>query len=237
MRIHYLQHVPFENLGNIENWALEKGFSLTCTKLFEEENLPEFESFDFLIILGGPMNIYEEDKYSWLKPEKEFIKKTVEKKKKVLGICLGAQLIADVLGAKVYPNKYKEIGWFPVEINQNADLFNNLPANLNVIHWHGDTFDIPKDAVPVASSEACRNQGFVCQNNVIGLQFHLETSPESLKNLIESCREEIKPEKFIQTAEYMLSQDEKFEELKRNLYLFLDNIIAPIIIEREATKC
>jgi len=230
MRIHYLQHVPFENLGNIENWALEKGFALSSTKLYKEEDLPEVESFDFLIILGGPMNIYEEDKYSWLKTEKKFIKKAVENKKIVLGICLGAQLIADVLGAKVYQNQHKEIGWFPIKLAQNQNLFKNMPEELNAIHWHGDTFDIPKESFPVGSSEACQNQGFVYDNKVVGLQFHLETSPESLKNLIDNCQDEIKEEKFIQTAEYMLSQNENFEELKKNLYVFLDNI------EREALK-
>lgn len=225
MKIHYLQHVPFENLGNIENWALEKGFSLSSTKLYEEENFPELESFDFLIILGGPMNIYEEDKYSWLKKEKEFIKKAVENKKTVLGICLGAQLIADVLEAKVYKNQHKEIGWFPLKLTQNLGLFKDLPEELNVLHWHGDTFDIPKNCISLGSSQACKNQGFIYKNKVIGLQFHLETSRESLKNLIDNCKSELTESKYIQTAEDMLSQDENFKNLEKNLYIFLDNLI------------
>lgn len=230
MKIHYLQHVPFENLGNIEKWALEKGFSLNSTKLYEQETFPELESFDFLIILGGSMNIYEENKYPWLKEEREFIKKAIENKKIILGICLGAQLISDVLGAKVYKNQHKEIGWFPVKLTQNSHLFKDFPEELNVIHWHGDTFDLPKGSTLVGSSEACKNQGYIYKNKVIGLQFHLETSSVSLKNLIDNCKYEIKDKKFIQTAEYMLSQNENFEELKKNLYVLLNNI------EREALK-
>lgn len=228
MKIHYLQHVPFENSGNIENWAIKNGFILSCTKLYEENSFPETEDFDFLIILGGPMNIYEEDKYLWLKKEKEFIKKAIESNKKVLGICLGAQLIADVLGAKVYKNPHKEIGWYPVKFSkdaQNIYLFNNLPEELSVIHWHGDTFNIPKESISIGSSEACKNQGFIYKNKVIGLQFHLETSVESLNNLIENCKDEIIKDKFIQTPEKMLLQKENFVELERNLYNFLDNLI------------
>jgi len=230
MKIHYLQHVPFENLGNIQDWTDEKGFSLSSTKWYAEENLPEIENFDFLIVLGGPMNIYEQDKYPWLKKEKDFIKKAIENKKTVLGICLGAQLIADILGAGVFKNQHSEIGWFPVKFTQNIDLFKNLPQELNVLHWHGDTFDIPKGSISIGSSEACQNQGYIYKNKVIGLQFHLETSPESLKNLIQNCNDEIKEDKFIQTAKYMLSVNENFENLKKNLYVFLDNI------EREALK-
>lgn len=227
MKLHYLQHVPFENLGNIEKWALNKGFSISCTQLFKNEPLPDIESFDFLVILGGPMNIYEEDKFPWLKKEKEFIKKAVENNKTVLGICLGAQLIADVLGAKVYKNQNKEIGWFPIKLSEeakNTALFKDLPQEFSAFHWHGDTFDIPKESILICSSEACKNQGFIYKNKVIGLQFHLETSPAALKNLAENCKDEIKDEKFIQSPEYMLSQDDNFKNLEKILYKFLDNI-------------
>lgn len=228
MKLHYLQHVPFENLGNIEKWALNKGFSISCTKLFKNEPLLDIESFDFLVILGGPMNIYEEDKFPWLKKEKEFIKKAVENNKTILGICLGAQLIADVLGAKVYKNQNKEIGWFPIKLTEEAKntvLFKDISQEFTAFHWHGDTFDIPEKSILICSSEACKNQGFVYNNKVIGLQFHLETSPTALKNLAKNCKDEITDEKYIQTPEFMLSQQEKFKKLEEILNRFMDNII------------
>lgn len=99
MKVHVLQHVPFEGLGSIQTWADEHQHTVTVTRLFAEEHLPSVETFDALIVLGGPMNIYKESKYKWLREEKAFIKRVIGEKKRVLGICLGAQMIADVLGA------------------------------------------------------------------------------------------------------------------------------------------
>ena len=120
MRIHYLQHESHEGLGCIEDWAKRKGHLITSTKFYEDSKLPDLSAFDFLIIMGGSMGVNDEDKYKWLKSEKDFIKRTINSKKPVLGICLGSQLIADALGAKVYPNKYKEIGWMDIKMTEAA---------------------------------------------------------------------------------------------------------------------
>jgi len=120
MRIHYLQHVPFEDLANIESWAKDRSHDLSRTLLFQEESPPKLNEFDWLIIMGGPMNIYEHDKYPWLVKEKEFIRQAIEEDKIVLGICLGDQLMADVLGGKVHRNDHREIGWFPVKLTDEG---------------------------------------------------------------------------------------------------------------------
>jgi len=210
LRIHYLQHVPFEGLGFIEEWTDKQKASISCTKLFLNEPLPDQEEFDWLIIMGGPMNIYQDDLYPWLSSEKQFIKETILRDKVVLGICLGAQLIADVLGGEISANKEKEIGWFPVSFIK--DTIDNklgvvLPDELSVVHWHGDTFTLPDGAIHLAISTACRNQGFTYNDRVIALQFHLETTPESLKALIKNCENEICPGEWIQTTEEMAAQD------------------------------
>ncbi|MBV9468373.1 MAG: type 1 glutamine amidotransferase, partial [Abitibacteriaceae bacterium] len=143
MRIHSFQHVPFEGLASIEAWATSRGHTLSASKFYNSEPLPQIEEIDWLIVMGGPMNIYEENKYPWLVPEKHFIKQAIDRQKPVLGICLGAQLIADVLGAKVTRNPSVEIGWFPIQLTAaalNSPLFSFLPSQFPVLHWHGDTF-------------------------------------------------------------------------------------------------
>ena len=189
MKLHWLQHVPFEGLGIIEKWTETNGFEISCTRLFASEQLPEIETFDWLVVMGGPMGIYDYEDHPWLPEEKQFIKMAIDADKTVLGICLGAQLIADVLDAKVYPGPQKEIGWFPIQRTEGAPKI--IPDELTAFHWHGDTFEIPDDAVRLASSEACKNQGFVYNDRVIALQFHLETTPESMEALIENCGDEL----------------------------------------------
>jgi GMP synthase-like glutamine amidotransferase len=155
MRIHSLEHEPFEGLGNIEVWVKNKGHSITRTLLFDNEELPETSEFDWLVIMGGSMNIYEEDKFPLLKEEKNFIAQTIAANKILLGICLGSQLIADVLGGKVKKNEYKEIGWFPVSLTREArdsSIFSSLPGTFTTFHWHGDTFKIPHGAKRISCS-------------------------------------------------------------------------------------
>jgi len=216
MRVHYLQHVPFENLGSMENYFLSRGYQISSTKLYSEENFPGLEDFDWLIIMGGPMGVYDEDRFPWLKNEKRFISDVIEAGKVLLGVCLGAQLIASVLGAKVYKNRFREIGWFPITRSETAAetiLGKVLPETLEVFHWHGDTFDIPQGATLLASSEACHNQGFVIENRIVGFQFHLETTMEAAKKLINKCSDELDGSRYVQSKEQMLSDTTKFAKI------------------------
>jgi len=225
MKIQYLQHVPFENLGSIATWAAEKNVSVNCTHLYNDELLPDIGDFDWLIVMGGPMNIYEYDKYPWFKDEKVLIREAIRHNKTVLGVCLGAQLIADVLGAKVYANGQKEIGWWPIKpasTMPSQTLRAIFGEELEVMHWHGDTFSIPAGAVHLATSEACRNQGFIYQDRVIALQFHLETTEASLKRLISNCQDEIVTAPYIQNASEMLAHAARFRKINAVMGNLLD---------------
>ncbi|MFZ3058840.1 MAG: type 1 glutamine amidotransferase [Candidatus Methanoperedens sp.] len=226
MRIHSLEHEPFEGLANIEVWAKNRGHTISRTLLFNNEELPDMSDFDWLFIMGGSMNIYEEEKYPWLSEEKNFIAEAIAGKKIVLGVCLGSQLIADVLGGRVSRNKSKEIGWFPVSLTgeaRNSPVFNTLPNTFTAFHWHGDTFKIPPGAVRIAESEGCANQAFE-YGRVIGLQFHIEYSVESINLMLQNCADEIVDGKYIQAADEIASQYNNVREINKLLNLLLDNI-------------
>lgn len=155
--------------------------------------------------MGGPMGVHDEKKHPWLKAEKQFIENAIKSDKVVIGICLGAQLIADVLGAKVFPSQYKEIGWFPVHLtNEGKKVLGDFPEDFTAFHWHGDTFDLPSGAKHLAGSVACKNQAFL-YDKVLGLQFHLESTEASVKALIDNCRQEIVPASHIQNEESILN--------------------------------
>lgn len=176
------------------------------------------------------MGVDEEAGYPRLKGEKEFLVKAIEAGKTVLGICLGAQLLAEVLGAKIRQNIVKEIGWFPVSLTPlgwNSPIFGGLPATFEAFHWHGETFGIPKGAHHIASSPACPNQAFVYENRVIGLQFHLEVTPDGVEALLQNCGNELGEGEYIQSPEVVLGGRERFELLRKYLYLLLDAVPVP----------
>ncbi|MFQ5658922.1 MAG: type 1 glutamine amidotransferase [Gammaproteobacteria bacterium] len=218
MRIHYLQHVAFEGPGSIEQWAKNRGHELAGIRLYAGDSFPNQTEVDWLIVMGGPMNVYSTRQYPWLIAEKHFIKETIEQNKIVLGICLGAQLLADVLGTAITTNPYKEIGWFPVmksdELAGSA-LSSALPDEFEAFHWHGDTFSLPEGSLPVASSPACENQGFLYGDSVLACQFHLETTVDGAISLIDNCAGEIIDGPYVQTTEHILTDDRKFQRINR----------------------
>ena len=224
MNIQWLQHVPFEGLGAIEGWAGRMGHSLSRTRLFAGDLFPEQGEFGLLVVMGGPMGIYDEQEYPWLAAEKAFIRATIEAGKPVLGICLGAQLLADVLGARVSANKEKEIGWFPVTRTDSVPggLASVLPERQTVFHWHGDTFGLPAGAVHLYASAGCTNQAFLYTDRVLALQFHLETTRESAAALLENCRHELAPGPWIQTEPEIVEGLGKFTGIN----LTMDAILA-----------
>ena len=218
MRLHCLQHVPFETPGSIARWAEMTGHRLDMTALYDGQPLPALASLDLLVVLGGPMNVYEEQRFPWLRDEKRFIAKAVSAGKRLLGICLGAQLIADVLGARVSTNRQPEIGWFAIEKTaaaQQDPAAAFLPQDAEVFHWHGDTFELPAGALHLARSRGCENQGFVFGQRVVGLQFHLETLPELAAALIAHCGDEIVPGPYVQSAEQMIADSARFDRINR----------------------
>ena len=233
MRLHIIQHVAFEGPGAIGEWAREHGHAVTFTEQWRGAALPKPDGFDFLVIMGGPMSANDEARFSWLAPEKKLIREALTAQKAILGVCLGAQLLASVLGARVYKNQLPEIGWFPVQLTLESreSIFAGLPQILTVLHWHGETFDLPQGAMRLASSEGCVNQAFEFGGRALGLQFHLEVLPEGLEKLIANSAGDLEPGPFVQSAAGMLAGVEFFERLRPVLNRVLDRLAATLQLE------
>jgi GMP synthase-like glutamine amidotransferase len=225
MKIAALFHVSFEKLGLIEDWILTKGYSLTEYHLYNDPRLPLIHEFDMLIIMGGPMSVNDEKRFPWLASEKDLIKRCRESEKPVLGICLGAQLITSALGNRVFPGKHTEIGWFPVDFNQDEEvvkLFPDLLAKATVFHWHGDTFDLPWGAVLLGSSAITPVQAYIADGKLLALQFHLEIKPENISLMINHAGEELVSSPYIQDASALSAGLINLSENKVLLEIFLD---------------
>jgi GMP synthase (glutamine-hydrolysing) len=191
--------------------------------------LPDVKSFDWLVIMGGPMSANDESAHPWLVAEKKLIGRAIVEQKVVLGICLGAQLIANVLGATVFKNRFPEIGWFPVRLThaaRSSEVFGFLPEIVRVFHWHGETFDLPSGARHIAESEACANQAFVHGSRVIGIQFHPESTRESVQGILEQSASDLVPGHFVQSRQEVLASDEYYEELRAVMFGILDRLAA-----------
>lgn len=180
-----LQHVAHEILGTLDPLLRESGFRIKYVN-FERypDYVPTLSGYDGLIVLGGPMNVDETSRYPFLKTEVRVIEKAIESDMPVLGICLGSQLIAKTLGARVGKNREKEIGWY--DVTPNADgasdpLLSHFSESEKIFQWHGDTFDVPEGATLLASSERCENQAFRYGDNVYGFQFHMEVDEKMVE--------------------------------------------------------
>ena len=199
MRIAVLQHVPFEGPAAVAEWFRLRGHTVTVYPLWAARGLPRPGDFDLLVVMGGPMGVYDTDAHPWLVGELRLIAESVKRGIPTLGICLGAQLLAAALGARVYPGRWREIGWWPVEFEAAADdapprwrpHLLRLPARATVLHWHGDTFDLPPGAIRLASSRLYPNQAFLYRDHALGLQFHLESTPSSVAALTRASAAEI----------------------------------------------
>lgn len=225
--IHTLMHVPYEGLGCIENWTKIKNYQVSYTKFYEDITFPDISDIDMLIIMGGPMSVYEELQFPWLIQEKTFIKSVIEAGKTVLGICLGSQLLAEVLGAKVYPNHVKEIGWFDIQktySGKSNSILSDVDEQFKVFHWHGDTYDIPPHCEHLFQTPNCRNQAFLYNNKVLGLQFHFEVTESTLTGMVENGKNELKKSETVQSAEEILSTTGYINNNNKMMYSILDRL-------------
>ena len=201
LRIACLQHVPFEGPGAIADWAGAKGHRLTVTRLDAGDRLPVLEQFDWLVVMGGPMGVRDEARHIWMTAEKVLIREAIRDGRVVVGVCLGAQLIADVLGARVDRAPEREIGWHPVRLTAEARELpglDGLAEEFPAFHWHADAFALPEGATRLASSPGCREQAFLFGRSVLGLQFHLEMTPESVDALLTHCASDLEPGCYVQ---------------------------------------
>ena len=187
MRIVCLQHIDYEGPEKVGDWARERGHDLTVVTPVLEA-FPDPAGFDMLVVLGGPMGAYEERAYPWLVAEKRFIADAIAAGRKVLGICLGSQLVAEALGGRAHPHTVREVGWIPARLT-TAGVYGHvlsvLPETFLAGEWHGDTFDLPEGVKTFAVTDTCENQAFECAGGrVVGLQFHLEWTPEAIVGLV-----------------------------------------------------
>lgn len=226
MRMHYLQHVLYETPGNIIQYFNEKSWVVAGTHLYMDESLPKLDDFDLLVVMGGPMGVYDENNYPWLLDEKALIKAAIATGKQVLGICLGAQLIAECLGAKVMPSPVKEIGWFPIEAVGHHKLIKGLfPESEIVFHWHGDTFELPEGAIQLFTSVQGINQGFIYNDQVLALQFHSEMLESSVKALVKHGGDELNEASYVQSATSILETNIYYQRNVSLLYTLLDRFL------------
>lgn len=244
LRIHALFHTDYEDFNFLKQWANAHKHPITVSRSYDNHSLPALDSFDWLIVMGGPMSVHDEDKHPWLIKEKELIKQTIDAGKTVIGICLGSQLVADCLGANVQPSGVKEIGWLPMQLTEAGQahpILQDLPKTpFMVFHWHGDGFDCPKGASIIAETKAWANQGFIYQTPkhkqrgtwVLAWQCHFEVTKESLPKMVSNGNAAIQsgleeyPE-TVQSPDKILELGAKYiEENNARLAAMLNRIAA-----------
>lgn len=227
MRVHWLQHAEHEDLGCIAPWLAARGHSVSGSRLQRGEPAPQPEAYDWLIVLGGPMNIYQHAAYPWLVAEKQAIRAALNASKRVLGICLGAQLVADQLGGPVSRNAELEVGWHPVTLaaaGRKDAAFKGFPETFMAFHWHGDSFSLPVGAAPLMASAACANQAFSAGPKVAGIQFHLEVTAANARDWF--AVERPATSRYVQAPEAILAALPHFAENNRLMLKLLENLEA-----------
>lgn len=200
-RLCVLQHADGEGLGSMHHWFADKGFEINTIRIDRGHPLPQLDSFDWLVLMGGPMGVYEEVQYPWLATEKQWLRQAIEADKKVLGVCLGAQLIASALDAAVYPNDSVEIGWHPIYRTDSSASW--LPEQARLLSWHGDRFDLPENAKAFASSEVTPYQGFSYGNRIWALQFHIEAEAGTVETFLEAGGGDLPQGELVQNIEQL----------------------------------
>ncbi len=224
-----LQHEKCEHLGVLNDLLSQHSVTCRYVKLYEGENIPEIKEYSGIIVLGGPMNVYEEEEYPFLRAEDSLIKEALKRRKPTLGICLGAQLIAKAAGAKVFHGVRKEIGWYPIRLTEEgrADkVFRGLEEQFAVFQWHGDTFDIPAGGVRLAGSTMFQNQAFSIEARGYALQFHLEVTYQMVSDWMKRYEDELASLKGEVDPEGMLRDSEKYiQALNRRASILCSNFV------------
>ncbi len=223
-----IKHIEIEGPGLIEYCLKHEKIPYQILILKSSVCLPKPDDFTHIVFLGGPMSVYEENRYPFLRDEDLFIKEAIQRGKSILGICLGAQLIAKALGAKVLKAPVKEIGWYDVSLTRIGSidpLFSHLPKTFSVFQWHEDTFEIPHSATLIATSSLVPDQAFRYGENAYGLQFHLEVTREMITEWIKTYEEEFEGSQPLLLSKLKIIADTelKIEPYKKRGEEFLRN--------------
>ncbi|EHJ08509.1 type 1 glutamine amidotransferase [Staphylococcus simiae] len=222
MRINVLQHTPNEGIGFIRDWAKDNGHDIYIYHpYFYNGILPSAQDTDLLIILGGPMS--PNDSYDWIVEERELIRTLLTENKPIFGACFGAQQITKALGYTVTKSPVKEVGWDTVYLK--TDTIPDIPQQLTALHWHEDMFQIPNNAKLLFSSDHLTNQGFLLNDNVIGLQFHFEPGPFEVKEIVTNDFSYVVDSVLSQTPQDIINHEVP-EENKKVMYTLLDYIVS-----------
>jgi len=224
IRMAVLQHVEFEGPAAIADWAAARGVLVRVCHIGRNGILPSIYDFDMLTVMGGPMSANDQAQLDWLGPEIALVREAIAAEKIVCGVCLGAQMIAKALGARVYPGSAKEIGWFPVERTGAHPLFDGLPDSFSPLHWHGETFDLPRGAKLLAKSKITVNQAFAVGQRVLGVQFHMEATEDSVPMLVKAAAREIGCGTFEQQPRIILANLGQCARLRPLLETVLDRL-------------
>ena len=234
MRACILQHVPFEGPAYIGRWLEQKRADASTIHLYRGDALPCPDDFDLLVVMGGPMSVHDVERYPWLADEQALIRDAMRAGRTVLGICLGAQLIARALDGNVRPASEREIGWFDVRRDAQSDPENmfDLPDVFPALHWHGELCELPPGCVRLASTEACANQMFSLGENVLGIQCHLEFDMDSVRKLAGNCPEDLAPGTFVQTESRILADASRFTDAHRLMDSILDRLVPTAVLAR-----
>lgn len=223
MRIHSIIHAEFEKPGMIESWAKKNNHQFSNTHIYNHEILPTVADFDFLIVMGGPQSPTRLDRWPYLQAEIDLIKQTMAANKPILGICLGAQLLAESLGAKTERSPHKEIGLFPIALLPEAaadPVFSQFPAEFSVMHWHNDMPGLPQSARLLAKSQGCPRQAFSVGDRFYGIQCHLEMTAENIKDMLQHCENDLKPDLYIQSKQDLIQHD--LSEVNQKMKVLLE---------------
>ncbi len=226
IKIHCILHADFETPGYYETWAEKNGLECAITHIAKNEVLPTTNDFDVLLCMGGPQSPRQIELYPYLKDEITLIKNAIANGKKVLGVCLGAQLIAESYGAKTEKSPHKEIGVFPLSLTDDGKtdpFINHFPEQFQSSHWHHDMPGIPPEAKILAQSQGCPRQIVCFSPRVYGFQCHLELNQHRMHWLIQHCPADLAPARYVQEPETILSQD--YDSINLHLDIFLQKFI------------
>jgi len=226
MKIICLTHANFELPGIIEPWAIENGHEFAIKMSYKGDTLPSADNIDCLIVMGGPQDAGDWNKFPYLEGEAKLIKEVIDQNKTVIGFCLGAQLIGEALNAATERSPEKEVGVYPITFTKEGmedQIFSGFSETIDAIHWHGDMPGMPKDAVLLAGSEGCPRQIIRFKPSVYGFQCHMEMTKKNIEGMIEACPDDLKPSKYVQNADDLLEKD--YDAINANLVKILNRLI------------